>query len=342
VTGRESSWLFTRALTHALNATLKLAFIIALSIAMFAAFSANPREAAAHPGQIDHAKWSTDRASSTIHVGRVQLHYHPTLHREAAALAAEIPSWWSEIQTTLGREVDDTLTIHFVTHAGSVASLSGMPEWASGVANPARGEIIISRHHPDGRPTDLRGLTRHEMVHVALHRVVDGAAIPRWLNEGIADSVGDEVSASRLYALASTVFGAGIPPLDQLELQFRGDKAQVDGAYAASRDFVGYLRVRDGDGRAFRHMLAQIRAGRPVEDAVLVAYGVSLLDLESEWRGGLFGRMAWYPFLSAGGLPYVLLLPVTIYAYRRRKQMLAESWARLDREERQAGELWAH
>src|SRR5690606_39089842 len=134
------------------------------------------------------------------------------------------------------------LTIHFVTHAGQVARSTGMPQWVKGVANGARGEIAVSFHAPNGSISDFATTLRHEMAHVALFRAAGDRPLPRWFQEGVAESLTEEVSFGRAEALATAIFGAGVPELAKIDEAFHGDQRETGVAYAAARDFVAFLR----------------------------------------------------------------------------------------------------
>ena len=306
--------------------SLALALVIALVVGL-----GSPREARAEHGR--PLGWTLSDASAQLVVGRAVIRYEPGLEDTAGDLAEELPSWWSEIEQALGRDLDDTLTIHLVSHPGRVARATGMPVWVSGVAHPPRGEIAISTHDPDGSRSDLDTLLRHELVHVALHRATLGADLPRWFHEGVADSLANEISLMRAEALAGAVFGRGVPALDSIEAEFHGDARQASVAYAAARDFATWLRYHDPDEAEFRQLLSQLRMGRGFHQSFVDAYGQSLDQLDRDWRAGLFARFVWFPLMGSGSLPFLLVGPVVVFAWIRRRRRLAADWARLEAQE---------
>ncbi len=304
---------------------LPAVLVLALGLAL-------ARPAAAHTGE--PVGWSVESATQEVHVGRMVLRYDPSLRADAHELARQLPGWWEDIENQVGLDLDDDMTIYFVTHSGKVADATSMPGWAAGVASPRKGEIIVARHQPDGAKSDLGPLTRHELGHVALHQASGGAKVPRWFHEGVADSLGKGVNLNRANTMASAVFGSGVPPLKQLERDFRGTDEEVQVAYAASRDFVTYLRFHDAESNQFKQLLTHLRSGRGFNAAVLDAYGVTLNELEEEWRGGLFGRFVWSPLVSDGSIPFLITIPVVAFAWYRRRKQLKASWDRLEREDR--------
>lgn len=290
-----------------------------------------PRMALAEHGR--PISWELSDASQELTIGRARLRYEPGLEDAALELADALPAWWSEIEETLGRDLDDGLTIHLVSHAGMVARATGMPVWVSGVAHPPRGEIAISMHDPDGSRSDLESLLRHELVHVALHRATNGAELPRWFHEGVAESFANEINLLRAETLASAVFGSGVPGLDRMESDFRGDARDASIAYAAARDFATWLRYHDPDEAQFRQLLSQLHNGRAFEQSFEDAYGRTLVELDSDWRSGLLGRFVWFPLLGSGSLPFLLVGPTVVFAWIRRRRRLNADWARLEAED---------
>jgi hypothetical protein len=278
--------------------------------------------------------WVVQQASEEIVVGRLTLRYEPSLSEEAHRLSKLAPLWWSEMERDMAGDLDDALLINFVTYSGGVATATGMPRWAAGVANPARGEIMIARYAPDGSTTNLSSLLKHEMAHVALHRAVGGAAVPRGFHEGVAEAFSDDVSFARAQTLATAVFGGGVPGAEGLNRAFRDDDPlDVSVAYAAARDLATYLRFHDANGSDFRQLLGGLRLGHNFEYSVVRAYGLGLDELVNTWREGLPGRFVWYALLTGGGMPLALVMPLVGAAWWRRRRVLRRAWARLDREE---------
>ncbi len=278
--------------------------------------------------------WNVDQATQSVRVGKMVLRYEPGLVDQADTLAEYMPFWWSEIETELAGDLDDTLSITFVDHSGRVAEASGMPHWVAGVAHPPSGEIIIARHAPDGSPTNLEELLRHEMAHVALYRATGGAELPRWFHEGVAESFNGTISFGRAQTLASAVFGPGVPDLERLEENFHGsDGPEASVAYAASRDLVEFLRAYDPAGMKLRQVFTELRQGHRFEVAFIRSYGHGLEELVAEWRAELPARFMWYPLAASGGLPFILVAPLVAVAWIRRKRKVRRGMERLERED---------
>jgi len=277
------------------------------------------------------AGWDVSAATRSARVGTMTLQWEPSLDEDAYDLIEQAPLWWSEVESTLAGDVDDTVTITFLKHSGRVAQASAMPHWVAGVAHSSSGEILIARHAPDGSQTNLEELLKHEMAHVVLYRALDGHPVPRWFNEGIADSFTGLLSLKRAQTLATAVFGPGVPNLERLEAHFRGaDGVDASVAYAAARDFVGFLREQPNGEMHLRQVIGQVRDGHKFEVAIIKSYDHSLDELAQRWRAGLPGRFVWYPMIAGGGMPFALLAPLIALAWVRRRRVLAAGWARLE------------
>lgn len=287
--------------------------------------------ARAHETNDSQTLWQLDRASETATRAHVTMHFEPHLRDSAHRMLERAPTWWTSLEDKLGRDVDDQVTIWFVDHPKQIAQATGMPQWVAGVAHGGRGEIAIAAHSPDGSLSQLDNLLRHEMAHVILHRVLEGRRVPRWLNEGIADSTGAEIDFDRSETLSQALFaglGGGLPTLANIDAAFAGEPETVSVAYATSRDFVEYLRYRNGDSNDFHYLLGQLRRGHDLSAAVQHAFGTSLSQLEQEWRAGLALRLLG-PAMLGEALPLVLVVPLVGAAWIRRRRHLARSWARM-------------
>ena len=311
----------------------RLPWLARIVAALALAFAVWSGPSVAHAEEGEPAGWATERATARVVVGRAVLYYEPHLHDEAMDLARSLPGLWSEVEQSMSRDLDDRMQIWFFDHAGRVAEASDMPKWVAGVAHSSTGEIMIARHGPDGAPTNLESLLKHELAHVALHRATGGAKVPRWFHEGMAESLEGGISFSRSQTLATAVFGRGVPDFDTLEKMFYSDGQDAAAAYAASRDFINFLRDHDGDGKKLKQLLDEMRRGHGFKASFIRAYGMGLEELGSQWREGLPARFIWYPLLAGGTLPFALVFPLVFVAWARRRRRYRAGLARLEAEE---------
>ena len=175
------------------------------------------------------------------------------------------------------------------------------PQYATGVAYPAEGLILISLTEPQSflRPAVSRVLV-HELAHVALHRAVLGKDVPRWLSEGYAIDRAGERSLARVRTLWDGALQGRLLGIRQLSREFPEQPREVDLAYAQAADLAGWLLDRDADGARFRALLDRIRQGATFEQAVRGAYGMDLATLEQNWRSAIASRFGRWPTLLSG------------------------------------------
>ena len=139
----------------------------------------------------------------------------------------------------------------------------------------------------------LAGLDRDSMIHEMTHLLMDEALdsplakVPAWLNEGLAmyfetHSGGREATVSRaagrgeLLPLRSMGAVPGIP-------------SDVRLFYAQSWSLVDYMMNTYGD-QSMSALLGALNEGRSIDEAVRIAYGMDINELENRWKTSLSGR----------------------------------------------------
>lgn len=246
---------------------------------------------------------------------------------------------WPRVTAELGGSIDDRLVIRIGTNPEEMQELAPRdappPPYASGVAYPARGLVILTLTAPDTweRP-NLEAVLVHELSHIALHRAVGGHRIPRWFSEGVAIHQAREHSIERVQTLWSATVGDRLLPLRQLSRAFSDRPHRVSLAYAESADFVRWLRAREDGDERFHELIDRLRDGQPFETSVRRTYSMRLSALELEWRANLAERFeAWPLLLGSGGL-WVLAALLIVLAYFRRRRKDKKKIDEWEREER--------
>lgn len=202
------------------------------------------------------------------------------------------------------------------------------PAYATGVAYPARGLILLTLSAPETweRP-DMTAVLTHELSHIALHRAVAGQPVPRWFSEGVAIHQAGEASLARVQTLWGATVGGRLLPLRRLDRGFSARPHQVSLAYAQSADFVRWLLDRSDGEDQFRRLLHRIAGGRAFGSALEVTYSRPPDMLEDEWKQDLAQRYSAFPLLLGSGSVWVLLSLLLVVAYVRRRR---KDRARLD------------
>lgn len=264
------------------------------------------------------------------------------MERLAREIAGRTPAVLSRIHADLeGLPQPEVVEIRLVKRAADMTAASppgrGAPPWASGVAFPDLGVLVVAaRHGP--QTIDVANVVDHELAHMALGAAL-GDRAPRWLHEGFAYQHSAEWSLERTRTLTGMVWFGNVIPLHELERGFPKRENAADRAYAESYDFVAFLTHRgrypdeydDGDRWPFRRFLAEISAGRTAREAAWIAYGASLDELFAEWQVDLRDRYMMAPVgMFAMGV-WVLagvLLCIGFVRRRRRDRSILDRWER--------------
>jgi hypothetical protein len=195
------------------------------------------------------------------------------------------------------------------------------PDWGAGVAAPDEGLIVLRAYGgTSGAYNELRGLLRHELAHVALHRYLAGARIPRWFDEGYAVWAAGELDTDAAWLLRIAFATDRAPPLDSLELSWPEMSTDARVAYLLAASAVQYL-VDESGTRGLELFLQRWRTGRDFEAALAGTYGLSLDQLELHWRTSVRRRYGWFAALtqSAVFITFAALGILALFFVRKRR-----------------------
>lgn len=199
------------------------------------------------------------------------------------------------------------------------------PEWAAGLAWPAHRTILL---HVGVGPAELDMTFRHEISHVAFGEIGDGRSAPRWFTEGLAIRQSEGIDFQRAWTLTEASTVGVLLELDALDRGFPRSGARAGVAYAQAVHFVGYLQGTYGEA-AFRHLIAELRAGRDFREAVKVAFDMPLPAIEAEWLRSLKVRWGWLPVLFGSTTLWAGATVILVIGWRRRKRQRATRLAML-------------
>ncbi len=195
------------------------------------------------------------------------------------------------------------------------------PEWAQGLAYPSKRTILL---HAGVGPQELDVTFQHEISHIALGEIREGARIPRWFSEGLAIKQSEGLGLERAWLLTEAATVGVLHDLRRLERGFPSSGARAGVAYAQAVHFVGYLQKQYG-AEAFAELLRLMREeGVDLADAAEPAFGASIAVIEQEWRRSLKIYWGWLPvvFGSTGVWGFASVLLLLAWRRRRRQKML--------------------
>ncbi len=230
------------------------------------------------------------------------------------------------LETTLGIPLRDTVTFIITpTREEWRRVTGGLPDWAQGVSNPYyRVAILKSPRFGDPmRPFYVTAI--HELVHLLLRSGKPDAFIPRWLDEGLAQTLSGESLHLRTGLISQAVLSGRIHNFYQIEhvMQMRANEASL--AYAESITAVDLLLKNYGwDG--VRRYVGALRDGLTPDKAFIRAFGIHIGEFEGQWfeylrenyRMSFFQN--WHFYLGIIFLPFLAL--AGLFAWLRRRRIL--------------------
>jgi tetratricopeptide (TPR) repeat protein len=193
------------------------------------------------------------------------------------ALLAGLAAARERVVTQLGEAPRERVTV-ILYDAAQFQDVARVHGWVTGLFDgkirlPAAGSL-------PPRPELARILT-HEYAHATVHDLTRGRA-PRWLHEGLAQALEGAASDPLLRV-------PGRPTLAGLEaLLGDPDPARARTGYDVALWVVQDLLDRGG-APAMRALMGRLGGGEAIEAAVPAVYGLSLTELERQWRRVLGG-----------------------------------------------------
>jgi hypothetical protein len=224
----------------------------------------------------------------TLHDGNITLHWvtgDSVLMNNALNIA---DSALVEIQETLQAPVIDSVTLYIypaLPDLQSALRLSGY-EWIGGKAYPEIGVVLLAISPSSEAILKMRRDIPHELTHKVLYDLTGPqgyAALPVWLNEGLASTF--ELSPDPAYALAlqRAIQDGKLIPLTTLCYPFPEEADRALLAYAQSQSFVRYVQETYGWSQ-IRALIDAYKDGLECSTGVKQTLGADLTTLERDWR----------------------------------------------------------
>jgi len=160
------------------------------------------------------------------------------------------------------------------------------PSWIGGQAFPSQNIVIIGI-----APQDIEWGTHaiaHELTHVLVGHFTFSCLgdVPAWLDEGLASfSEGALEPASKAH-FDEAVHNNSLIPLRALSGSFSEEFNKADLSYSQSYSVVNYLIDEYGQEKMNR-LLAALRDGATIDEALVNVYGFDVDGLDNAWRAAI-------------------------------------------------------
>jgi hypothetical protein len=236
------------------------------------------------------------------------------------SLAAEAEEMFAPIAAVSGYTAKEPTDVYLTLDHPSFVAL-GNPEYAIGIARPAKNEVGLALRDRYGKTNDLFAVFRHEASHIALLRAAQENAdsLPRWFVEGFAEWQAKEHSILQDNELLTAARTNQLLPLYQLNNGFPQDDTQIGVAYAQSAAFVRHMALLHGEN-AINNIVALVAKGEPFGVAVRLALGSNLSQMEASFFDELRKSTSWFPFLADMNWMWGLAAILFVFAYLKKRK----------------------
>jgi hypothetical protein len=249
--------------------------------------------------------------------------YQPTDARTARYLIGQAETVREKIIADLGGAFAEQTRVYIAGTRDDFQRLQpagdNTPSWAVAVAYAGENLIILNSPGVLGVRQDILTTFRHELTHIVVGQAFRGAYVPRWLNEGLAMYEAAEWDLGRITHMSRAVLTDSLIPIQDLLTGFPDDYQQAILAYDQSFYLVAYLMTRN-DREAFHKFIAEYSREKNMALALQRVYGLSISELEKEWRKHLRLRFSWLPLLSSATTLWFIITLIFLISYRKKRQ----------------------
>jgi len=138
-----------------------------------------------------------------------------------------------------------------------------------------------------GGSRSAAGTASHELIHILTHRAGDSVVrrIPQWLDEGLAEFGNVEPTVSYDIALEFARETDRLLPITSLDT-IPSDPEDVIIFYGEARSLIRFMVLHFGPV-FMNQLMATLKSGENIDDAIEEVYGIDLLTLENMWRSSI-------------------------------------------------------
>ncbi len=153
---------------------------------------------------------------------------------------------------------------------------------AQGMAFTDERVLLIHGYDPT-----VTGTVSHEFVHLLVAEAAGGtsAAIPAWLNEGLAEYGNIDPTDEYDAALRYGIYTRRVRPL-WYQRTFSGEPDDIIIAYGQGKSVVNFMVQRWGEEK-ISELFEAVRQTNEIDSALMQVYGVDQYGMDSAWRVAL-------------------------------------------------------
>lgn len=287
------------------------------------------------------------------HTGRVAVFWYAGDEDFGRSVLTTASRALERLERDAGVQVKRQIRIYLYQDEDAFQAVLGpnSPEWIGGQALPAL-DLIVAHLPTSSAETEIGRIIPHELSHVVLYQATHNpySANPTWLEEGIAVHNEEELEIGFLLLVEEAAREDRLIPLRALSAAFPSDSDLALLSYAESLSAVEFILGEYGE-EGLSALVDTFSDGETAEAGVQKALGITLEDLEEQWRETLpspdpdwvVSRPApgpspgdWVRILPPAAIALVAIISGVVVVIRRRRALReAES-----QEASPAGQEW--
>jgi hypothetical protein len=272
---------------------------------------------------------SPDRLVTSLPSHPVRVLYRPDDERVARRVAEICEERVDELSAQLGLRTIPPIEIEITDDIGAYRSRLGdnLPKWGVAFALMREGRMVVDVVRATRAWNSLETVIPHELSHLYVAWRTDGAALPVWFLEGLAQWQADEWTLADSWQLMSAVWSNQAPKLWRLQNRYPVGEESARTAYRVS--YAAFKYRFDDRFEDLPVFLGEVEREGDFEEAFLSVFGEYPMSfyvrfhehLDAKYRSRLlvFQSGPLFSILAAGFL--ILAIRYHLRKRRRLKEM---------------------
>lgn len=221
------------------------------------------------------------------------------------------------------------LNVTFFTGNWSSNEKYSLPEWGGGGAI-GKNDIVVCVDNKPFLDHSVYQITVHELVHIAINRICQDVAVPRWFHEGLAMILSGEATTRENIVISKALFSGSLMQLKAIDSVNAFGRFRAELAYCQSRQAVLYLIDIYGIG-VFQEIIKASNETGSIWKGFEEVLEISERELELLYRNYIMknhGRFFWlvdfYLIWSGIVLLFLTGYVLTLIRIRKKRKMLEQ------------------
>lgn len=202
-----------------------------------------------------------------------------------------------------------------------------LPEWGGGGAIGTDTIIVPTRFKPFLQQ-NLQQTLIHELGHIAINRIAQKTAIPRWFHEGVAMTMAGEFTPQEQVAVSRAIISATLPSLNAVDSVNLFPQGKANVCYSQSHLAVIFIIDRFGISTVRNLLFVAERQGS-FDSALTQVLTLTTTEFEKIYREYLYGRYKYFFMIADWNIAWIAIALLAVVAavvarmrYVRRKKTM--------------------